>query len=499
MTEKTWAGHPRGLATLFFTEMFERFSYYGMRGLLILFMSAPLAAGGLGFDARSAGAVYGLYTGCVYLMALPGGWIADRLIGQQKAVWYGGLLIAAGNFLMVVPTLAFFYLGLFAIIIGTGLLKPNISAIVGELYNGQPGERRDAGFSIFYMGINLGAFIAPYVAGTIGQTIAYRYGFAAAGVAMVLGLIQYRLTSSYLGNAGQHPTTQSDAERKRGWTFVGVAMLGLVGMIGLAGMVMNGLGIEINRPNIAKATLLFESVFALMFFGYVIFFGGLNRDEIKKVGVIAVFFLGAALFWAGFEQAGSTLNFFADRQTDRTFLGAFFAAGEHPSSWYQSANPIYIILLSPFFAWLWIALGSRNLNPSAPVKFGLGLLQLGLGFGVMIFAAELVLSTGGKVGPTWLLLTYLIHTTGELCLSPVGLSFVTKLAPPKFVGQMMGTWFLGASIGNLAAGILGGHAGAAEAAEMPGYFTQMMIFGIAAGAVMLLFSKPIKSMMGDVR
>ena len=499
MSEKTWFGHPRGLATLFFTEMFERFSYYGMRGLLILFMSAPIAAGGLGFDSRSAGAVYGLYTGCVYLMSLPGGWIADRLIGQQQAVFYGGILIAAGNLTLAIPAAWAFYLGLFGIIIGTGLLKPNISAIVGELYKNQPGERRDAGFSIFYMGINLGAFIAPYIAGTLGQTIAYRYGFAAAGVAMLFGLVQYKLTQHYLGDAGVHPTSKTEAERRKGWVMVGAGIGVLAGLIALAGLVMTGMGLEINRANIANATFVFELAFAALFFGYVMLFGGLAREEIQKVFVIAVFFLGAALFWAGFEQAATTLNFFADRNTDRSLFGSFFAAGEHPSSWYQSANPIYIILLSPFLAWLWVYLGARNLNPAAPLKFGVGLLQLGLGFGVMIFAAKLVVSTGGKVAPVWLLMTYLLHTMGELCLSPVGLSFVTKLAPPKFVGQMMGTWFLGASIGNLAAGILGGHAGASEAAEMPGYFTNMLWFGLISGAAMLLCSPLIKKMMGGVK
>lgn len=498
MTERTWAGHPRGLATLFFTEMFERFSYYGMRGLLILFMSAPIASGGLGFDDRPAGAVYGLYTGCVYLVALPGGWIADRIIGQQNAVWYGGILIALGNFLIATPIVTAFYAGLFAIIVGTGLLKPNISAIVGELYKDQPGERRDAGFSLFYMGINLGAFIAPLIAGTLGQTLGFRYGFAAAGVAMVLGLIQYRMTRHYLGDAGTQVEAKTSDERVHAWKLVAIGVGALAVLIVLAGVAMRAMGVEITRESIANATFVFEVAFALLFFGYVMLFGGLSNEQVQRVAVIAVFFVGAAVFWAGFEQAGTTLNLFADRNTDRSLLGSWFPDGQHPSSWYQSANPIYIILLAPFFAWLWIRLGARNLNPSAPVKFGLALVQLGLGFGVMIFAAKLIVESGGKVGPQWLLLTYLLHTTGELCLSPVGLSFVTKLAPPKFVGQMMGTWFLGASIGNLAAGILGGHAGASEAAEMPGYFTNMLLFGLGCGAVMLILSPVIRRMMRGV-
>jgi len=494
MTDKTWAGHPRGLATLFFTEMFERFTYYGMRALLILFMTAPALKGGLEIDTVQAGAIYGLYTGAVYLFSLPGGWIADRLLGQQKAVWYGGILIAAGNFILTLPSVATFYLGLLVIVLGVGLLKPNISVIVGQLYQNDVGARRDAGFSIFYMGINLGAFIAPLIAGTVGETLGYRWGFFCAGVAMSLGLLQYRLTGHYLGTAGALPAPSTPQEQSRNWKFVWV---GLAVVFAVFGLGVSG-ALPLHVVSLAQYTGVAMVALAVFFFGNVLLFADISAEEKKRVGVIAVFFACAALFWAGFEQAGSTFNLFTRDYTERSLFGSFFESGQHPTSWYQSANPIFVILLSPFFAYLWVWLGARNLDPSAPAKFGVGLLLLGAGFGVMMLAAELAISTGGKVLPTWILLTYLVHTMGELCLSPIGLSNVTKLAPSRYVGQMMGTWFLGAALGNLAAGLIGGHTGGGELSAMPGQFFQQMLIGVGAGVVMLAFSKMIKGWMGGM-
>ncbi|SFF56861.1 proton-dependent oligopeptide transporter, POT family [Fontimonas thermophila] len=495
MTEKTWAGHPRGLATLFMTEFFERFTYYGMRALLILFLTAAATADnpGFGIARETAGAIYGLYTGAVYLFSLPGGWIADRLIGQRKAVFWGGVLIMIGNFTLAIPAPpAVFYLGLAIIVVGVGLLKPNISAIVGELYRDQPGARRDAGFSIFYMGINLGAFIAPLVAGTIGEGWSWRGGFFCAGLFMGLGLLQYKLTEHYLGDAGLEPHAATAAERARNWKLLALSAALLIVLVGLlyAGVIPLGI------TELAQIVGSGMVALAFVFFGYVLFFADLTREERGRVAVIAIFFLCAALFWAGFEQAATTFNLFAQDYTDRSALGGFFPDGVHPASWYQSANPLFIILLSPFFAWLWVTLGRRNLDPSAPAKFGLGLVQLGLGFVVLMWAAELAIESGGKVAPTWLLLTYLLHTTGELCLSPVGLSNVTKLSPPRYVGQMMGTWFLGAAVGNLAAGLIGGHVGAGSIEAMPGQFLNMALIGGTAGIVLLLFSGVIKRMMG---
>jgi POT family proton-dependent oligopeptide transporter len=333
----TFLGHPRGLATLFFTEFFERFSYYGMRALLVLFLTAAAANGGLGVDNETAGAIYGLYAGAVYLACVPGGWVADRILGQRRSIWYGGMLISLGNFMLAVPSTTLFYLGLVVIVLGTGLLKPNISAIVGELYRGQPGARRDAGFSIFYVGINLGAMIAPLVSGTIGETVSYRWGFFTAGAAMLVGLVQYRLTGHHLGDAGLQPQGSSAEERSRSakWLLGGLALLALA-----IALVATG-AVRVNADQLADALGKLMAVLAVAFFSGVLLFGKLDAAEKKRVLVIIVFFLCASLFWAGFEQAATTFNLFARDLTDRSLLGGFFAAHEHPSCSSQSTTATF--------------------------------------------------------------------------------------------------------------------------------------------------------------
>jgi POT family proton-dependent oligopeptide transporter len=474
--------------------MWERFSYYGMRALLILFMTKAAEQGGLGIDPKSAGAIYGLYTGCVYLMALPGGWIADQLIGQRKAVFYGGILIASGHLTMALPNLTAFYVGLSLIVVGTGLLKPNISAIVGQLYKDDTGARRDAGFSIFYMGINLGAFMAPLVTGALQAKFNYHVAFGACGVAMVLGLINYKITEKSLEEAGLAVARTTPESRKTGWVQLGAGLIALFGIIAGTYAFMKASGVEVSNSNITYATLIWEVVFAVGFFTYIMGFAGLTAIEVKKVAVIAVFFVAAAFFWGGFEQAGSTFNFFADRYTELTVFGYAY-----PAAWFQSVNAIYIVILAPFFASLWVHLAKRNWDTSSPAKFAIALLQVGIGFAVIMAGAQAVVASGGKVGPQWLLMTYLIHTTAELCLSPVGLSNVTKLSPPRFVGQMMGIWFLGASIGNIAAGLMGGHMGSEDAATMPAFFQQLVWVYLLAGGVLLLFAKKIHAWTNEDR
>lgn len=496
MSSASQAGHPRGLATLFFTEMWERFSYYGMRAILVLAMVAAVEGDnpGLGLPREMAGAIYGLYTGAVYLASLPGGWIADRLIGLRNAVFYGGLIITAGHFTMAVPTTQTFFVGMVLIAVGTGLLKPNVSAMVGELYP-EGGARRDAGFSIFYMGINTGAFIGQLVCGYLGEEIGWHWGFGAAGVFMLIGLTQYKLTGHHLGQAGLAPSSSGDAvrdarERRRGWIAVGSA--GLL----LAGLTLAALGgaLRIDPVLFSQGAGLFIVTLAIVYFAYVILLGGLTLPEKKRVAVIVVLFFGAATFWSGFEQAGSSFNLFAQDYTDRVVLG-----WEVPASWLQSVNPLFIILLSPFFAALWINLARRNLSPSAPLKFGLGLVQMALGFLVLYFASQYVVQ-GEKVAPTWLILTYLFHTTGELCLSPVGLSAVTKLAPRRYVGQMMGTWFMAAALGHVIAGLLAGHlSDDTNVAEMPDRFLFVFMTTAGAGVLMLLIARPVQKLMGDIK
>src|ERR1022692_1499199 len=350
--DTSFFGHPRGLATLFFTEMWERFSYYGMRALLILFMVAPVAKGGLGFGVAKAGAIYGLYTAMVYLLALPGGWVADRITGQRKAVLYGGILIVLGEFCLVAPSLTTFYLGLVLLMMGTGLLKPNVSVIVGQLYARADG-RRDSGFSIFYMGINIGALVSPLACGWVAEKISWRLGFGVAGVGMIFGLIQYLLGAKHLGSAGLYPAaTASPAEdrrQKRNGAIGAVAALAIFAVVGILG----GTGaIDITPELISNALGVILVVLAIVVFSWLLRGKGWSPEERKRSGAILVLFLASAVFWSAFEQAGSSLSLFAERSTNR-HIGVF----EFPASWFQSVQPILVIALAPVFAWLWLALG----------------------------------------------------------------------------------------------------------------------------------------------
>ncbi len=487
--DATWFGHPRGLATLFFTEMWERFSYYGMRALLVLYMAAAIREGGMGLTDEIATAIYGLYVAAVYLLALPGGWIADRMIGLQDAIWYGGILITMGHFSMAIPTTSTFFIGLVLIVLGTGLLKPNISAIVGDLYP-EGGARRDAGFSIFYMGINLGAFIAPLICSYLGENINWHYGFAAAGIGMLFGVIQYRATRHHLKGIGVRPSVEPTPEQFKKMQLgvgIGVGLIALMVALTLLGI------IHINAVFFASITGGLILGAAILYFAYIFLFVELDTVEKKRVGVIAVLLIFAALFWSGFEQAGSSLNLFAERYTDRMIFG-----WEMPAGWLQSVNALFIIMLAPVFGVIWIQLAKRMLEPSAPIKFALGLVFLGLGFLVIYVAATIVVN-GSQVLPTWLVSMYLLHTIGELCLSPVGLSTMTKLAPRKLTGQVMGLWFMATSLGNLIAGLVAGRFDSENIEQIPELFWTVTLVMIGAGVVLALFSKPLKNMMGGVK
>lgn len=483
-------GHPAGLSTLFFTELWERFSYYGIRPLLILFMTAALFDGGFDMERPTAAAIVGIYAAGVYLAALPGGWIADRWLGLRRSIWYGGLFITAGHFAIALSSIfsqPAFFTGLILIVIGTGLLKPNISAIVGDLYP-QGGARRDAGFSIFYMGINIGALAAPLVSGYLGEHVGWHWGFGVAGLGMLVGVLWYRFGApSTLGPIGMEPA--ADIEEQRRVRKISLSALAFIALV----VLLAGVGvIPINPVAIAGSMTAVIITLALLYFAYVFFAGGLDSDEKKRVAVIVVLFLAAAVFWSAFEQAPTSLNLFARDFTNRVIFG-----WEMPVSWLQAANSFFVITLAPVFAALWVMLSKRGLDLSSPTKFAFGLFFAGLGFLVMVWASNRVIAGGSGflVSPWWLVVSYLLQTMGELSLSPVGLSSMTKLSPRKFVGQMMGVWFMAAALGNLIAGLVGGRVDPENLQQMPELFMRTALSLFIATAILALLIIPIRNMM----
>ncbi|MFK0238397.1 peptide MFS transporter [Streptomyces vinaceus] len=437
-TGRTFFGHPWGLSTLFLTEMWERFSFYGMRALLALYLAAPSSEGGLGFSDSTAVAIYSVYSSMVYLLTLPGGWVSDRLLGPRRSVSTACVIITLGHFLMAAPTTAFFFVGLAFVAIGSGLVKANISTMVGHLYAGPLESRRDSAFTIFYMGINLGSFLAPLIIGTVGQKISYQAGFALAGVGMAIGLGQYLSGQRFLSPSSSMTPAPLDASSRRRilqkgllWLLVPVAFYTWVGLSGH--YTLNWVMVPI-------------TLIGLVFPAWTLFRirndPELTPAEKTRISGYIWLFVAAAVFWMVYDQGGSTLNLFAAQNTDTTILGFDF-----PSSWFQSLNPLFIMMLAPMFAWLWQVQGARNREWSTPVKFAVGLLLVALSFGV--FLAALAAAAGGaKASPLWLALIFLVQTAGELCLSPVGLSVTTKLAPGKYGSQMMGVWFLAVTAGD---------------------------------------------------
>ncbi len=449
-----FAGHPRGLAPLFFTEVWERFSYYGMRAILVLYMVAPAAQGGLGFDTKRAASIYGTYTMAVFLTAIPGGLIADRLLGLRLTVLVGGIVIAAGHFSMVFGSMASFYGGMVLIAIGTGLLKPNISAMVGSLY-GENDPRRDSGFSIFYMGINIGAVLAPLVCGYMAQgagfksllarwgyepSTSWHWAFGAAGVGMTLGLVIYLANRRRLAHVGGRPAPRGRATD------------------------------SVAASSAAAAPL--------------------TPSDWKRIGAIFVFFLFTILFWGAYEQKGASLNLFALHLVRNEIFGLRF-----PSSWLQSLTPFFVIALAPIFSILWVRLGKRQ--PSSPMKFTLGLVFIGLAYVLLVPGAAL--TAQGRISPLWLVGLYFLEVAGEMCISPVGLSTVTKLAPARLLGIMMGVWFLAAALGNKLAGYLSGFFVANDAGTLVRLYGGIAVGLLLSAALLFLLRKKVEALMGDVR
>ena len=475
LSEKSFFGHPLGLRTLFFTELWERMSYYGMRGLLVLYMTIGVVGNpGLGWSNIEANAIYGIYAGMVYFLALPGGWLADNLLGYQKAVLYGALIIMFGHFTLAIPLEQTFILGLALVAIGTGLLKPNISSIVGQLY-ADDDERRDSGFTVFYMSINIGSMLGFAVCGYLGERIGWHWGFGAAGIGMLLGVLQFIFFKDNLGEAGLYPNSMSQ-ERRQSLKFWTISTILFFLVIVLTGM----LGIwNVDPVFFAERFRDFLVVISFVYFGYLFFFAGLTSNEKKNVLMLLLLFVGAAAFWSGFDQSAGSLSIFT-----RDYVNLTFGSFQAPVSWTQFLNPLFVVMFAPFFAYLWIYLGKRNLNPNTPIKFAIGLIFMGLGFIVMLYAVEYALISA-PVGVQWLLLTYLLHTFGELVLSPVGLSAFSRYSPKKYLGQMMGLWFLASSLGGVLAGLLGGEATESGLTSMTPIFTELIYYYFILAVVLI--------------
>ena len=451
-------GHPKGLYLLFFTEMWERFSYYGMRAILMYYLTKTYLQGGLGINSAEASIIYGNFTGLVYFTPLIGGWLADKYLGQRLAVTIGGITMMFGQFaLFLMNNMTGLYIGLFLLIIGNGFFKPNISILVGNLYK-DGDERRDSAFSIFYMGINLGALIAPIVIGVLtddifaakdnnGEIISYgyRYGFLASSIGMLLGQVVFNLLApKYLVEIGTKPVVKFEKQEE---------------------------GQQVDT---------------------------LNKEEKDKISVIFILFLFAVFFWAGFEQAGSSIALYTDNYIDRDVTLPFIGDWTIPSSWFQSVNPFFVVTLAPLFAMFWSSPLGRKI--STPIKMGMGMVILGIGFWFMLGAVS---ERGGDIKDTavkaslfWLVMTYFIHTVGELCISPVGLSVVTKLSPPKLASVLMAVWMLSSSVANFLGGFIAAYVEKMGAGQI---FTYISGFVIVCGVLLILLNKPISKMMHGVK
>tara|TARA_B100001769_G_C22091024_1_gene588414 strand:- start:101 stop:1579 length:1479 start_codon:yes stop_codon:yes gene_type:complete len=482
--DKGFFGHPIGLRTLFLTEMWERMSYYGMRALLVLYMTGAITGfnPGLGWSAIEANAIYGIYVGFVYFMVVPGGWIADNILGHQKAVLIGAIIIALGHFTLALPLTQTFFLGLIFIVLGTGLLKGNISTIVGSLYKDND-DRRESGYTIFYMSINIGSTLGFLICSYLGEKIGWHYGFGAAGVGMTFGVYQFIKYRHLLGSAGAEPNDMPDEKRSNliKWT-----KLSLVFMFIVIGMGLFGL-LSFEPRAFAENFAYFLTGVAGIYFIYLFVFAGLNSDERKNLLLLFVLFIGAAAFWSGFDQSASSLSIFARDYTDLTIAG--FAM---PIGWLQFANPVLVVTFAPIFAGMWAYLGRVNMNPSLPLKFAIGLLFMALSFIVMIYAVRLAM-VSAPVGMQWLLITYAIQTWGELALSPIGLAAFSKYSPKRYMGQMFGLWFLASAIGGVLAGLLGGDAMSDGLSSIQPIFAFMIQYYLIIAVILVALSFVIKA------
>ena len=484
-TDHRFFGHPVGLATLFTTELWERFSYYGMRAILILYFVAPLSDGGLGIATGTAIAIYGVYSAMVYLLAVPGGWLADRVMGPRRAVLWGAIVIACGHYVMAIPTLWSAWPGLVLIAVGTGLLKPNISSMVGDLYDNDDddGTRRTSGFSLYYMGINIGGFLAPLVCGYLGEGIGWHVGFAAAGIGMTIALIAYvAFAPKTLGPIGKLVPDEAPMSVKRKVYLVAAAAFGVVG-IGL--LILNFLGLYSADLVIAGLTVLCV-VTPLIYFTRIFRNPNLSDVERSRMRAYVWIFIGAVMFWLIFDQMGSTINLFVQNSTDR-HIGAF----EIPASWLQSVNSLGVIALAPIYAWLWIKLGRKA--PSLPTKFAFAVAMIGGSFLLMGLLGRMAESQ--LVPWEFVVVMLMIQVMAELLLSPTGMAASTQLAPRGMSSQVMALWFLAVAVGDSIGGQLG------RFQPMLGdamYFTMLGLLAIIVAAIFSTQIPKLKRLMSGI-
>ncbi|MCK7608337.1 peptide MFS transporter [Acinetobacter portensis] len=495
--DEEFYGHPKPLRGLFFTELWERFSYYGIRPLLILYMSAMTINGGLGLDRPTAAAIVGLFAGSMYLVTVFGGWVADNWLGQARSVWYGSIIIALGHLSIALTALFgtfFFYFGLVLIVLGSGLFKTCISIIVGTLYAAQD-SRRDAGFSIFYMGINLGAFVAPLLTGLLVKDNGWHLGFGIGGIGMLIALLIFRFISiPQLKQFNEARGIQNTWNQATNYNPKAPKIV--AGFLVICGLLITlvTLGvITINPILLVTYLTIFICAAIVSYFAYLLLFSKTTIQEKKQLVICFILLIVAALFWSAFEQKPTSFNLFAQDFTYRYIFGF-----EIPTVWFQSINALFIIIFAPIIAWLWVRLGKSNKDPSYITKFIIALVLAAAGFGVMVLASQSVLaSSGALVSPLWLVSTLLLLTLGELCLSPVGLSTMTKLAPTVIRGQVMGLWFTASALGNLMAGLIGGHVSQDSLHDLPTLFMRCVIALLIGAAVLFLLKKPILKLISD--
>ncbi|MFF3418584.1 peptide MFS transporter [Streptomyces sp. NPDC002698] len=484
-SEKTFFGHPRGLATLFMTEMWERFSYYGMKALLPLYL---VADNGLHLSPATAITIASVYVSLVYLLALPGGWFADRVLGPRKTVALAGMIIMLGHLTLAVPVSGIFYVGLVLVALGSGLLKANISTMVGHLYDGPNDPRRDGGFTVFYVGINTGAFAAPLIIGTVGEKVNWHLGFALAALGMALGLIQYLLGSRHLSERSSVvPTPMSAAEKsatlRKGLTWLAAAAV-FYGVVGFTGhFTLNWAMIPLTVIGLIVPIVVIARIKRDR---------GLDSTERSRMSAYVWFFVAAAVFWMIYDQGATTLSIFADSSADNSVFG-----WEFPVSWYQSVNPVMIMAAAPVFAWLWLWLNRRGKEPSTAVKFAAGLILIGASFFLFLVPLSIA-GDGHKAAAMWIVAIYFVQTIGELTLSPVGLSVTTKMAPAKYASQMMGVWFLAVTAGDSVTALLSNPAVGGVNLDTKGFVALEAVLAVIAGVAVWMYRKKVKQLMGDV-